>query len=1621
MTTVPQQQAAPEPSSTQAAESVDNAQATASKAKDSIWNRAVKKMADTVGKGKEMPTGTVTDVLKRLTTEKALKEDNQDPAQTQRHLSQLQTLEFINTIFRKKKSAETEAESPDGEKKTAFNDTDKSGERDGSWKDRIKASMRRGFKGEMPKEAEVKYKSDKNVIDLMAEKAKEVMDKLKGNAESVKEGLEDAAEDLLDNDGPDGRKKGKGKVKSNKPLSKKDRLRKGIRSVLDKTRAVDKGYRRLVGKAVRKGASLGARAYGTVYKAGGNALWNVGKSAVLGGLEGAGGLIMKGVTAARGMAMAGSAIGAAGGVGGLLAAAGSMMLTPVGLIAGVGALGYGAYKAFKWWNRNKASVYTNLRLRQYGLTESDSDNNHFIFELEEYLMKEAVGYQHEGTPYLMEKKLDPEKVLEIFDIDAEDEERMEGFMTWFNGRFKPVFLSHLAALFKVDRKANLHDIDDIKPEALVQYINTIATSNGPYDITASPFEDPEELSAGPNDVEAAIDLAKLELSKISKNLKGKEALPGVAAVSQTTQALDKKTEAEHTARPSTSIGKAVEATKPESKGIVQNILGKIPSLLLEAGTAVSDMFDDAKKLMTKFSKNLIHKFAGFATALEAVRFKTYGLVTIDIHKAGIFRKLEKGLFKYLTVDKDVKASFEGDVTEILKEYGSDFGVTGIEHENAPTWIRWFRLRFLPAYLDYIGAATQALGKREPDEIEDILKENDKYNIALKLSGLSDVWRVEEAPWPNTKSGLDPKVCDENLNYLQARVKEEQIKEEKAKKPADSQTNAGIKPPEQKPYSMTEDARRTNENLQQRTDGENPSILKQQTNDGGPDTETKQTLGNLHVTMDQGPMASGLGGDAFLNVAPGVDVGHIHPGLLQNLKAMAEDYGTQTGKKLHITSGFRSREKQEMLHRKDPKMTAAPGHSLHEFGLALDASSKDLNELESLGLMRKYGFTRPVGGEDWHMEPAGIQTNIQKAKDDFNFAEKMIQASIGHGGGGYGTVGNAAKARRNSQLALSLLGDINTTPPDMVATAEKMKDLRANPTNAAPPMEGAQSGGYGDQGGQATGYTGGVGGGQAAGGGYGGMTPVGYGGGSQGGGLTLQTKSFGAMGGGGYAGSVASSGSSATSGGGQGWMNQTATGQDGEKPSASQPPLKTTPPGKQEILKIIEEGSKEVGVDPQTMKVFAAQESSLNPNAGARNTSAKGLFQFLSSTWQEQLRKFDKKYDELAAGSSPYDPKASTILAGEYLKQNFNQIKNLVPKLGPVEAYMTHLLGGGGAKRFFSTPPETPAAAVLPKAAGSNRSLFFAGGSPLSISGVYENIKNMLAKKAASFGIPMPDSTNVGQGSAPPDAVAGADDPSKGLSMTVEKKPSDQIAGYINGKAVPSQAAGSAATPSEPLTSPAASTTTATNESNQGSGQGTQVSTPPAAKKDDGMTRVDLSRKLTDNPPEPSTPPPTPLTASESSPTQQLGQAPAGYSASVSTPTQQYASQATALNPNTTANAALPGLVPMQDKRDLIAPAAMVMQANAPLVPSFNMATLGDGINSVGDTLKSSLKIQQETLDVLKTLASSLSPEQMQSLLKGLAPTPAPDTAPAPSSPSAPMTSAKRDIPASAINLNRTMA
>jgi hypothetical protein len=136
--------------------------------------------------------------------------------------------------------------------------------------------------------------------------------------------------------------------------------------------------------------------------------------------------------------------------------------------------------------------------------------------------------------------------------------------------------------------------------------------------------------------------------------------------------------------------------------------------------------------------------------------------------------------------------------------------------------------------------------------------------------------------------------------------------------------------------------------------------------------------------------------SFVKLQPGVDLSGIHPEFEKRLTAMAAAFNEQTGKKLIVTSGYRSNEKQAELFNaklkeyggdraKTRKRVAEPmpplGNgrgSFHLKGLAVDINSlgpAGINVLagdreSSTGWLEKFGLTRPVKKENWHIQPIG---------------------------------------------------------------------------------------------------------------------------------------------------------------------------------------------------------------------------------------------------------------------------------------------------------------------------------------------------------------------------------------------------------------------------------------------------------------------------------------------------------------------------------------------------------------------------------------------------------------------------------------------------------------------------
>jgi len=181
-----------------------------------------------------------------------------------------------------------------------------------------------------------------------------------------------------------------------------------------------------------------------------------------------------------------------------------------------------------------------------------------------------------------------------------------------------------------------------------------------------------------------------------------------------------------------------------------------------------------------------------------------------------------------------------------------------------------------------------------------------------------------------------------------------------------------------------------------------------------------------------------------------------------------------------------------------------------------------------------------------------------------------------------------------------------------------------------------------------------------------------------------------------------------------------------------------PVGIETVKQIIVHAASIVGVDPGIMLAMGQQESSFNPNArpidrktGKLLSSAKGLFQFIDSTWNEMLKKYSKEYPELNRG--PLDPLANALAGALYVKENSAYLrKNKIPVTG-TSIYATHFLGPGGATKLFAASKDSPAVAVLPDAAASNPFIFKnRDGSSKTVGEVIDMLYFKVGKRAETF-------------------------------------------------------------------------------------------------------------------------------------------------------------------------------------------------------------------------------------------------------------------------------------------------
>ncbi len=203
---------------------------------------------------------------------------------------------------------------------------------------------------------------------------------------------------------------------------------------------------------------------------------------------------------------------------------------------------------------------------------------------------------------------------------------------------------------------------------------------------------------------------------------------------------------------------------------------------------------------------------------------------------------------------------------------------------------------------------------------------------------------------------------------------------------------------------------------------------------------------------------------------------------------------------------------------------------------------------------------------------------------------------------------------------------------------------------------------------------------------------------------------------------------------------------------------------------IAQAAGRTGVDFGYLYNQARIESSLDPQARARTSSAAGLFQFTKQTWLQVVKAHGADHGASWAASAiergttgltvadpqlrttidnlRYDPEFASAMAAEFAADNRGHLEaRLGHDVEPVDLYLAHFLGSAGATDFLAAhdaDPDAAAAPLFPAAAAANRAIFYGpGGAPRSL----DDIRISFAAKLDGAPIPAAGAMTVSAGAA----------------------------------------------------------------------------------------------------------------------------------------------------------------------------------------------------------------------------------------------------------------------------------
>ena len=174
-------------------------------------------------------------------------------------------------------------------------------------------------------------------------------------------------------------------------------------------------------------------------------------------------------------------------------------------------------------------------------------------------------------------------------------------------------------------------------------------------------------------------------------------------------------------------------------------------------------------------------------ALTTIRYKTYGLNDLELEKVKALDSLELYMSKHISYKGNI-ATWTGSIHSVVSEIGSLFEVSTKNSESTANFTIWFKMRFLPTYLNFATAVAKITGSKntilklgdiKPQKLLDIA--NIIYTSKTTDNDRSvSVWDISSSPWSNYVLNMDIKSIDLNLQSIKIKVKGSLLNEETAK-------------------------------------------------------------------------------------------------------------------------------------------------------------------------------------------------------------------------------------------------------------------------------------------------------------------------------------------------------------------------------------------------------------------------------------------------------------------------------------------------------------------------------------------------------------------------------------------------------------------------------------------------------------------------------------------------------------------------------------------------------------------------------------------------------------------------------------------------------------------------